>query len=293
LLTTVLAETENIAGVETRAIESVEMSAGMPRRVTRQYVALDKPTGDVYGFGRRVDRYDGWRDGGHAGSWRAGENGARYGMVVPGKPTVGQRFYQSLAPRVATDRLELVSVDESLKVPAMRFEKCLKALETKPGNSKRSTEKYFAPGVGAITDGSWILFRYGVNAEARPDVAKLVARAKQRAKEAGEATEPIIAHDLAREALAGVGADPHAEEVWTTAINDPALSASQRSNLIEDLNETGFEDPGNIQPHELPIVLNRLALIEDLAPNAMDDTNADAFAEAHKDLTKIAERLSK
>jgi hypothetical protein len=291
LVSTVLSETETIAGAETRVIESVEIAGETPRRVTRQYVAIDKTTGDAFCFGRAVARYDGWRDAGHAGSWRAGAGGAKYGLIVPGKPTVGQKFYQTLAGRVATDRLEVVSVAEAIKVPAMRFERCLKAVESKPNNPKPSNEKFFAPGVGLISDNQWKLFRYGHNVEPRPDVAKLVARAKERAKARGEATEPIVAHDLAREALAGVGADPHAEEVWKTAINDPAMSPHQRSDLIEDLNESGFEDPSNVQPHELPIVLNRLALIEDLAPSAMDDTNAAAFAEAYKDLTRIAERL--
>jgi hypothetical protein len=292
LVSTVLPETETIAGAETRVIESVEVSGEMPRRVTRQYVAVDKATGDAYCFGRAVDRYDAWRDAGHAGAWRAGDNGARYAMIVPGKPAVGQKFYQTLAGRVATDRLEVVSVGEAIKVPAMRFERCLKAVESKPTSAKPTNEKFFAPGVGLISDNQWKLFRYGQNVEPRPDAAKLIARAKERAKARGEATEPIVAHDLAREALAGVGADPHAEEVWKTAINDPAMSAHQRSDLIEDLNETGFEDPSNVQPHELPIVLNRLALIEELGPDAMDDTNAAAFAEAYKDLSKIAERLS-
>jgi hypothetical protein len=33
--------------------------------------------------------------------------------------------------------------------------------------------------------------------------------------------------------------------------------------------------------------LNRLQLIEELAPNAMDQVNADAFAEAYKDLVNM------
>ncbi len=44
---------------------------------------------------------------------------------------------------------------------------------------------------------------------------------------------------MAREALALVGLDPGAEEYWYAAINDPDLSAHERSDLIEDLNEDG------------------------------------------------------
>jgi hypothetical protein len=190
------------------------------------------------------------------------------------------------------DRLEVVGIGETVKVPANRFENCLKADETTPANPKRKNEKLYAPGVGLIVDGQWKLFRSGTNVEPRPDPARMVARAKERAKAAGELTEPVVPHEVAREALGGVGADPLAEQVWVTAINDPALSEHQRSDLIEDLNENGFEDPSNVRPDELPLVMNRLALIEQLAPDAMDQVNADAFAEAYKDLTNIANRLS-
>ncbi len=88
----------------------------------------------------------------------------------------------------------------------------------------------------------------------------------------------------ARMALSFVGADPVAEAYWIGAINDPSLSADERQNLIEDLNEDGLSDPKHPGPEDLPLVLNRIQLIEQLAPNAMDQVNADAFAEAYKDL---------
>ena len=97
---------------------------------------------------------------------------------------------------------------------------------------------------------------------------------------------------LAREALAGVGADPAAEAVWFAAINDPSRSAHERSDLIEDLNEDGFPDPKHVTGDDLPLIVSRLALIEQLAPGAMDQTNADAFAEAYKDLLNMYARAA-
>ncbi len=99
--------------------------------------------------------------------------------------------------------------------------------------------------------------------------------------------EPAVPLTIAREALGYVGADPDAEQVWFFAINDPAMSAHARSDLIEDLNETGFPDPRHVTEDDLPLIVNRLALIEELAPDAMDQTNADAFAEAYKDLVNM------
>ncbi|MEI7731177.1 MAG: hypothetical protein WCO56_16505 [Verrucomicrobiota bacterium] len=69
------------------------------------------------------------------------------------------------------------------------------------------------------------------------------------------------------------------------------LSANERKDLIEDLNEDGLSDPKHPGPQDLPLILSRLALIETVAPNAMDDINAAAFAEAYKDLANMANQL--
>ena len=62
--------------------------------------------------------------------------------------------------------------------------------------------------------------------------------------------------------------------------------------MIEDLNEDGFQDPENPTTDELPLIESRLALIEQLAPDSMDDVNAAAFAEAYKDLNNMHIRLT-
>jgi hypothetical protein len=104
-----------------------------------------------------------------------------------------------------------------------------------------------------------------------------------------DAEEPVIPYPIAREALAWVGADAEAEEVWVQAINDPTLSRKQREDLIEDLNEVGI-DPKNLTADDVPLILSRLAIIEDLADDAMDEVNAAAFAEAYKDLSNMLVR---
>jgi hypothetical protein len=108
---------------------------------------------------------------------------------------------------------------------------------------------------------------------------------------AGNPTKEI-ADPLARAALSFVGADPEAEAYWYGAINDPKLSANERKDLIEDLNEDGLSDPRRPGPEDLPLILSRLALIEEAAPYAMDEVNADAFQEAYKDLVNLAARLA-
>lgn len=121
------------------------------------------------------------------------------------------------------------------------------------------------------------------------------AHAQPRSEERRHAELPparSISPQDARAALGLVGADADAEKVWATAINDPNMSAHDRKDLIEDLNETGFADPKHLTADDLPLIVNRLKLIENMAPNAMDDVNAAAFAEAYKDLTHMYQRLA-
>lgn len=90
----------------------------------------------------------------------------------------------------------------------------------------------------------------------------------------------------ARVALGLVGADPAAEQYWTDAIFDPSLSDHEREDLMEDLNEDGLSDPKHPGPEDLSLILNRIQLIEDLAPYA-DDFMLEHLGEAHKDLVNM------
>jgi hypothetical protein len=89
-----------------------------------------------------------------------------------------------------------------------------------------------------------------------------------------------------------VGLSPEAEEYWVAAINNPDLSDHEREDLIEDLNEEGFEDPKNLTIDDLPLILNRIEIIETYAPMAMDDVNAAAFQEAYKDLLNMFAKVT-
>ncbi len=106
---------------------------------------------------------------------------------------------------------------------------------------------------------------------------------------AAKKSKPPLTDPLAREALAWVGADADAEAYWIAAINDPSIPAGERKDLVEDLNEDGLPDPHHPTREDLPLLINRILLIEALAPQATDQVNADAFAEAYKDLLNLVQ----
>jgi hypothetical protein len=45
-----------------------------------------KETGDVYYFGDDVNNYKDGKVINHESAWHAGEKGARFGLMIPGKP---------------------------------------------------------------------------------------------------------------------------------------------------------------------------------------------------------------
>lgn len=158
LVISVLDETRVVDGVKTRVVEERESKDGKLVEVSRNYFAISRMTGDVYYFGEDVDNYKDGKVSGHGGSWLAGVNGATFGLMMPGRPEVGDRFHQEVAPGVAMDRGEIVSLREDFQTPAKAFENCLRIRETSP-LEKGSEDKLYAPDVGLIKDGKLLLVK--------------------------------------------------------------------------------------------------------------------------------------
>ena len=160
LTITVLNETKLVDGVETRVVEEKETANGQVVEISRNYFAISTKTSDVFYFGEDVDMYKDGKVVGHEGAWLSGVNGARFGMMMPGTPLLGARYQQEVAPKVAMDRAEVVSLTETLQTPAGKFEKCLKTEESSALEGGKE-QKLYAPGIGLIYDGSLKLTKYG------------------------------------------------------------------------------------------------------------------------------------
>ncbi|MCC6124944.1 MAG: hypothetical protein IT426_08280 [Pirellulales bacterium] len=172
LVITVTDKVKKVDGVETRVVEEREEKAGRLIEISQNYFAIDKKTGAVYYFGEDVDIY---RDGkvvNHEGSWLSGAGGAVFGMMMPGKPKVGEKFQQEVAPGVAMDRAEIVSLEASVKTPAGKFEKCLLSKESS-SLEKGTGEKIYAPGIGLVKDDEFELVKI-----VKPAIEKNAVRKK-------------------------------------------------------------------------------------------------------------------
>jgi hypothetical protein len=162
LQVTVTDDTKVVDGVTTRVVEEREWKDGKLYEVAKNYFAICEQTRDVYYFGEDVDFYD---ENGkitkHDGTWHAGTNGNRAGLMMPGAPKAGMRYYQEIAPGVAMDRAEIVSLEETCSTPAGSFPGCMKVREGSAIDLLAKEYKYHARGIGLVRDEDLRLVKHG------------------------------------------------------------------------------------------------------------------------------------
>lgn len=154
---TVLPETKIIDGVETSIVEDRESKNGQLIELTHDYYAIDSVTNDVFYFGEDVDVYKNGKLVGHEGAWLSGVKGAKFGLMMPGNPKPGQRFYQEQAPGVGMDRAEIISANDKISTPAGVFENCIHTVETSALEKGMRDHKWYASGIGPVKDGDMLL----------------------------------------------------------------------------------------------------------------------------------------
>ncbi len=85
LIITVLNETKVVNGIETRVVEEKETEDGELKEISRNYLAICNPTSDVFYFGEDVDMYENGAVTNHEGTWLAGIEDSKPGLIMPGR----------------------------------------------------------------------------------------------------------------------------------------------------------------------------------------------------------------
>lgn len=150
---TVLPQTRLVAGVLTRVVEEREWVDGELAEVSRNYLAICRLNGNVFYFGEEVDNYEDGTIVNHDGSWLAGVDGARAGVLMPGSFLLGSRYFQEIAPGVAMDRGCHSRMNLTVTTPARTFSKCVEVLDSDALHPEDEPEpKMYCPGVGLVRD---------------------------------------------------------------------------------------------------------------------------------------------
>jgi hypothetical protein len=161
VIITVLNETRQVNGTETRVLEERESIGGELVEISRNFFAICEETNSVFYFGEEVDDYENGNIISHEGAWLAGEDANTAGVIMPGTILLGARYYQEIAPDVALDRAEIISTGEVIQTPSGDFSDTLITRETNPLEPDVAELKYYAAGIGLIQEEDLMLQRYG------------------------------------------------------------------------------------------------------------------------------------
>ena len=143
--------TFEIAGqtVESLVMEDREFKNGELAEVTLDYFAQDDE-GNVYYLGEDVDEYENGKVVNHEGAWLLGKDTQNPGVMIPAHPKVGDKFKSEDVNKEIHEDDEIVSVSETVSVPAGTYENCVKVKETLADGT--SEFKFHAPGVGWVRE---------------------------------------------------------------------------------------------------------------------------------------------
>jgi hypothetical protein len=146
---TVTRRTKVVAGVATTVVRDTFSRRGKMVERTDDYYAQDAK-GNVWYFGE--DSYD-RRNGTWVrsdGSWLAGVDGAKQGIVMKAHPRAGDTYRQEWYRGHAEDMARVLKTSAAVTVPYGTFAHSLQTKEWTPLEPGVAEHKFYAPGIGEV-----------------------------------------------------------------------------------------------------------------------------------------------
>jgi hypothetical protein len=146
---TVLRRTRTILGVRCTVVRDTVAVDGEIEEDTLDYFAQDRQ-GNVWYFGEDSAEYANGVVVSTDGSWLAGVEGAKPGIVMPAAPRAGLTFRQEFALDEAEDVAQVVGRVPRVRVPFGTFTNVLRTLDFTPLEPDAREAKLYAAGIGPV-----------------------------------------------------------------------------------------------------------------------------------------------
>jgi hypothetical protein len=145
---TVTSETKTVLGVRCVVVHDHVSQGGRVLEDTYDWYAQDA-RGSVWYFGEDTKAYDDKGRVSTEGSWEAGVDGAKPGIMMHANPSPGAAYRTEYYAGEAEDMAQVIATIDSVTVPAGRY---APSLETKEWSllEAGSEKKWYARGVGFI-----------------------------------------------------------------------------------------------------------------------------------------------
>jgi len=141
--------TREILGVTCVEVRDTVTVDGELVESTLDWYAQDEE-GNVWYFGENSKELEEGLIVSLEGSWIAGVDRAKPGIIMKAHPHVGNLYRQEFSLGVAEDMAKVLSLNDSVTVPHGSFTDCLKTREFTPLEPDAKENKFYAPGIGNI-----------------------------------------------------------------------------------------------------------------------------------------------
>lgn len=149
IVVTVTDRTKVVDGVTATVVhDRVTEADGTLVEDTYDWFAQDKK-GNVWYLGEATKAYDGDKVS-EAGSWEAGVDGARAGVVMMAEPKVGTAYYQEFYRGEAEDQGKVLALDEPVTGPTGSYDNAVKTADSTALEPDVLEHKWYARGVGFV-----------------------------------------------------------------------------------------------------------------------------------------------
>ncbi len=142
-------ETKEIMGVMTTVVRQINYEDGVLVEDTLDWFAQDKD-GNVWYFGEDTKAFDENGNVSTEGSWEAGVDGAKPGIIMLAHSRKGDRYQQEYYPGEAEGMAQVLGYKDSLCVRYGCFKDVLQIKEWSPLDPGVVEHKFYAKGVGLI-----------------------------------------------------------------------------------------------------------------------------------------------
>lgn len=146
---TVLRKKKTILGVKCTVVRDREYLDGELLEETEDWYAQHQD-GTVWYFGERSFDFEDGVPSLSPGSWEAGVDGAKPGIIMLGDPQSGDSYLQEFYEGFAEDEAAVLRLNASVSVEYGDFQECLVTKEWTRLEPGAVEKKYYAAGVGLV-----------------------------------------------------------------------------------------------------------------------------------------------
>jgi hypothetical protein len=146
---TVTNQRKKVLGVDCIVVSDIVTTNHTLAEKTVDWYAQDDK-GNLWYFGEDTKEYVNGVVTSTQGTWEAGVDNAKPGMVIQGHPAVGGFYRQEYRPGLAEDKARVVTTNGKQTVPAGTFSGVLQTRDIDPLNPDKIENKWYAPGMGPV-----------------------------------------------------------------------------------------------------------------------------------------------